>query len=60
MHQHLDITFYEDDSTISDFEASANMSVIRKFILRYIKLYKEKKGIKNRNLKYIRKAYLMI
>ena len=56
MHQFLDITFYEDDSTISDFEASANMSVIRKFILRYIKLYKEKKGIKNRSLKYIRKS----
>ena len=56
MHQHLDITFYEDDSTISDFEASANMSVIRKFILRYIKLYKEKKGIENRSLKYIRKS----
>ena len=54
--QHLDITFYEDDSTISDFEASANMSVIRKFILRYIKLYKEKKGIENRSLKYIRKS----
>ena len=32
------------------------MSVIRKFILRYIKLYKEKKGIKNRSLKYIRKS----
>lgn len=56
MHQYLDITFFEDSSTISDFDASANMSIIRKFILRYIKLYKEKNNIQKRSLNYIRKS----
>ena len=56
LHQYLDITFYEDDSTISDFDASANMSIIRKFLLRYIKLYKERKNIQKRSLNYIRKS----
>ena len=53
MHQYLDITLLEDNAVICDKQVASNLSIIRKFILKHIKRYREEHNIK-RSLDYVR------
>ena len=58
MHQNLDVSFHEDDIVISDRNVASNLSIIRKFVLKYVKKYKEVHNIKKRSLNYIRSSVI--
>lgn len=52
MHWYLDVTFREDDCTVSNTNAVENLNIFRKTALALIKKYKKEKKRSIKNYRY--------